>query len=154
MEQLLGTALPQDYKELVEVYGGGVFDEEIWLLDPACPDRGYNLLDEATARAEILALLWETEAKPPQLLKGDGAEVLPWAYIEGSGAMLYWLRRPGQRPEEWTTLFNEGRGPEWEYHPHSCADFLLSVLTGAADTVYFDDFPPAEHEFASNDDLL
>lgn len=150
----LGTALPQDYKELVELYGGGIFDEEIWILDPECPDKGYNLLEETEARAEILATLWETEPKPPQLLEGDGAEVLPWAYIEGSGAMLYWLRRPGQKPEEWTTLFNEGRGPEWEHHPHSCVHFLFSVLTGEADTVYFDDFPPERHEFESNDDVL
>ncbi|MDJ0461010.1 SMI1/KNR4 family protein [Streptomyces sp. H27-C3] len=154
VEQQLGTALPQDYKELVETYGGGVFDETIWLLDPECPDQGYNLLDQARECAKILANLWENEPKPPQLLGGDGAEVLPWAYIEGSGAMLYWLRRPGQKPEEWTTLFNEGRGPEWEYHPHPCAHFLLSVLTGEADTIYFDEFPPDEHEFDSNDDIL
>ncbi|GGV73751.1 hypothetical protein GCM10010277_87630 [Streptomyces longisporoflavus] len=154
VEQQLGSALPQDYKDLVEVYGGGLFDEEIWLLDPECPDKDYNLVDEAKSRAEILRNLWETEPKPPQLLEGDGAEVLPWAYIEGSGAMLYWLRRPGQKPEEWTTLFNEGRGPEWEYHPRSCADFLIRALTGEANTVYFDEFPPEEHEFESNDELL
>ncbi|MFD4478255.1 SMI1/KNR4 family protein [Streptomyces sp. NPDC058471] len=154
VEQQLGTALPQDYKELVEVYGGGLFDEEIWILDPECSDKDYNLLAEAKSRAEILANLWETEPKPPQLQENDGAQVLPWAYIEGTGAMLYWLRRPGQKPEEWTTLFNEGRGPEWEHHPHSCADFLLLALTGEANTVYFDDFPPEEHEFESNDDLL
>ncbi|MFJ4920165.1 SMI1/KNR4 family protein [Streptomyces sp. NPDC088725] len=154
VEQQLGTALPQDYKELIGTYGGGVFDEEIWLLDPESLDKGYNLLDEAKARAEILANLWQVEPKPPQLLQDDGATVLPWAYIEGSGAMLYWLRRPGQNPEEWTTLFNEGRGPEWEYHPHSCAHFLFSALTGEADTIYFDEFPLDEHEFKSNDEIL
>ncbi|MFE6160164.1 SMI1/KNR4 family protein [Streptomyces sp. NPDC056486] len=154
VEQRLGTALPQDYKELVECYGGGVFDETIWLLDPECPDQDCNLLTQAKECAEILADLWQIEPKPPQLLRDDGAEVLPWAYIEGSGAMLYWLRRPGQKPEEWTTLFNEGRGPEWEYHPRSCTSFLLAVLAGEAETIYFPDFPLDEHLFDSNDEIL
>ncbi|MEU4997469.1 SMI1/KNR4 family protein [Streptomyces sp. NPDC021622] len=154
VEQQLGTALPQDYKELVETYGGGVFDETVWLMDPGCRDEGYNLLDQAKERAEILADLWEFEPKPPQLLRDDGAEVLPWAYIEGSGAYLYWLCRPGQHPDEWTVMFNEGRGPEWEYHPAQCAPYLLAVLTGEADTVYFPEFPPDEHQFDSNDDIL
>lgn len=153
-EQRLGTALPQDYKELVEAYGGGVFDETIWLLDPACPDEDYNLLDQATERAEVLANLWETEPKPAQLQDDPQAQVLPWAYIEGSGAMLYWLRRPEQKPDEWTVMFNEGRGPEWEHHPTQCTLFLLSVLTGETDSVYFDEFPPDEHAFDSNDDIL
>lgn len=154
VEQQLGTALPQDYKELVETYGGGVFDETIWILDPECPHAGANLLDQAKECAEILAKLWRVEPKPPQLMQDAEAEVLPWAYIEGSGALLYWLRRAGQSPDEWTVMFNEGRGPEWEYHPTQCTPFLLSVLTGEADTVYFPDFPPDEHEFASNDDIL
>ncbi|MEV7196544.1 SMI1/KNR4 family protein [Streptomyces sp. NPDC093510] len=128
VERRLGTALPQDYKKLIETYGGGVFDETVWLLDTECPHQGYNLIDQAKECAETLAKLWQVEPKPPQLLEGDGADVLPWAYIEESGAMLYWLRRQGQSPEEWTVMFNEGRGPEWEYHPTQCAPFLLSVL--------------------------
>ncbi|MFJ2774935.1 SMI1/KNR4 family protein [Streptomyces sp. NPDC087300] len=152
-EQRLGTSLPQDYKELVEAYGGGVFDETVWLLDPACPDEDYNLLDQASERAEVLANLWESEAKPAQLQE-DGAHVLPWAYIEGSGALLYWLRWPGQKPDEWTVMFNEGRGPEWEHHAQPCVLFLLSVLTGEADTKYFPGFPPNDHQFDSNDHIL
>ncbi|CAM5700953.1 Knr4/Smi1-like domain-containing protein OS=Streptomyces griseomycini OX=66895 GN=FHS37_005303 PE=4 SV=1 [Streptomyces griseomycini] len=33
-ERALGTALPTDYKQLVETYGDGIFDETIWLLVP------------------------------------------------------------------------------------------------------------------------
>ncbi|MFJ8748145.1 SMI1/KNR4 family protein [Streptomyces sp. NPDC102441] len=31
VERELGTTLPTDYRQLVETYGGGVFDETIWL---------------------------------------------------------------------------------------------------------------------------
>lgn len=55
VERQLGTPLPDDYKELIETYGGGVFDETIWLLDPECPDEDYNLHGQATERAATLA---------------------------------------------------------------------------------------------------
>ncbi|MEU0786107.1 SMI1/KNR4 family protein [Streptomyces sp. NPDC006173] len=153
-EQQLGTPLPEDYKELVETYGGGVFDETIWLLDPQCPDEDYNILAQATARAEILADLWQTEAKPTELQNESDAQVLPWAYIEESGAYLYWLRQPAQKPDAWTVMLNEGRGPEWEHHSTQCTPFLLSVLTGQAETEYFPDLPSESHQFDSNDDIL
>ncbi|MET7288972.1 hypothetical protein [Streptomyces sp. NPDC005573] len=35
-EDTLGTALPADYKRLVETYGEGVFDDTIWLTSPTC----------------------------------------------------------------------------------------------------------------------
>ncbi|MGW5122531.1 SMI1/KNR4 family protein [Streptomyces sp. NPDC004069] len=152
-ERQLGTPLPEDYKELVETYGGGVFDETIWLLDPECPDEDYNLLDQVQEREEVLAELWQTESKPAEL-QNPGAQVLPWAYVEESGAYLYWLRQPEQRADEWTVSLNEGRGPEWEHHSSTCASFLLSVLTGQAETDYFPDLPPHSHGFDSNDDIL
>lgn len=152
-EQALGTPLPDDYKELVETYGGGVFDETVWLLDPACPDEDYELVAAAAERAEVLANLWQTEPIPAEI-QDTGARVIPWAYIEDSGAYLYWLVRPEQKPDEWTVMFNEGRGPEWEHHTASAASFLLSALTGEADSEYFPDLPVEDHQFESNDDIL
>ncbi|MFC5173080.1 SMI1/KNR4 family protein [Streptomyces mutomycini] len=153
VERALGTALPTDYRQLVETYGGGVFDETIWLLDPACPDDDHELLAQATESAETLKKLWEVEPRPTQLQE-SGAEVLPWAYIEGTGAMLYWLVKPGQEPDEWTVMFNEGRGPLWEHHDAQCASFLLAVLTGRAETNYFPALPVDQHQFDSNDEIL
>ncbi|MEV3947616.1 SMI1/KNR4 family protein [Streptomyces halstedii] len=153
VERALGTALPTDYRQLVETYGGGVFDETIWLLDPACPDEDYELLAQAAEKAETLKKLWEVEPRPAQLQE-SGTEVLPWAYIEGTGAMLYWLVKPGQDPDEWTVMFNEGRGPLWEHHDAQCASFLLAVLTGRAETDYFPALPVDQHQFDSNDEIL
>ncbi|MFI6415304.1 SMI1/KNR4 family protein [Streptomyces sp. NPDC050585] len=153
VEQALGTPLPNDYKELTETYGGGVFDETIWLLDPACPDEDYELVATTAERAEVLVNLWQTEPIPREIRDTD-ARVIPWAYVEDSGAYLYWRVQPGQEPGDWTVLFNEGRGPEWEHHDTSCASFLLAVLTGEAETEHFPELPAEEHQFASNDDIL
>ncbi|WP_345656508.1 hypothetical protein [Streptomyces siamensis] len=77
---------------------------------------------------------------------------------EGTGAFLYWLARPGQRPDEWTVLCNEGRGPLWEHHDMGCLAFLLAVLTGTAETEYLgyldDVLKPTEHRFATADQTL
>jgi len=152
-ERQLGTSLPDDYKELVETYGGGVFDETIWLLDPECPDGDYNLLGQATERAAVLADLWQIEAKPTEL-QGPETQILPWGYVDDSGMYLYWLRRPGLTPSEWTVILNEGRGPEWEHHATQCTPYLLSILTGEADTKYFPDLPLVSHRFDSNHEIL
>ncbi|CAM5444225.1 MULTISPECIES: SMI1/KNR4 family protein [Streptomyces] len=153
VERALGTPLPEDYKELVEVYGGGVFDETVWLFDPECPDEDYNLVAQFAEREKVLGRLWQTEPKPAELDR-PGTRVLPWAYIEDSGAMLYWLAGPGQSPDEWTVMFNEGRGPEWEHHATQCAPFLLAVLTGESESAYFPDLPADSHQFDSNDEIL
>ncbi|MFF6916540.1 hypothetical protein [Streptomyces sp. NPDC012466] len=156
-ELALGTALPADYKQLVETYGDGVFDETIWLL---VPDSAYDDCDlhaQTAERNEILTDLWEFEDKPAGLREA-GAKVLPWAFEEGTGAFLYWLARPGQHPDEWTVLYNEGRGPLWEHHDMGCLSFLLAVLTGTAKTEYFghlyDVLKPTEHSFATADRTL
>lgn len=149
-ERALGTELPADYKHLVETYGDGIFDDTVWLLAPDSAHGDCDLHAQTVERDEILAGLWEFEAKPAALLE-PGARVLPWAFEEGTGAFLYWLARPGRQPDEWTVLYNEGRGPLWEHHDMGCAAFLLAVLAGTAETEYFgslyEEPKPAHHHF-------
>lgn len=139
VEEAMGTALPADYKRLVDTYGGGVFAGMIWLLEPDCPEKMYDLFAQTAEREENLADFWEAgEAKPAELLDGD-TRLVPWGYAEGSGHVLYWLVRPGVEPEEWTVILNEGRGPLWEAHPASCSQFLLEVVAGTTTSLYFSD---------------
>ncbi|WP_432076309.1 hypothetical protein [Streptomyces wuyuanensis] len=97
------------------------------------------------------------EEKPAGLLE-SGARVLPWAFEEGTGAFLYWLVRPGRRPDEWTVLYNEGRGPLWVHHDMGCLAFLLAVLEGTAETEYFgylrEVLKPTVHRFTAADEAL
>ncbi|MET3985780.1 SMI1/KNR4 family protein [Streptomyces sp. PvR034] len=157
-ERALGVALPADYKRLVETYGDGVFDGTIWLLVPGSAYQDCDLRLRTAERDEDLAYLWEAgEAKPAELLEA-GARVLPWAFEEGTGAFLYWLVRPGQHPDEWTVLYNEGRGPMWEHHATGCAAFVLAVLDATARTRYFGHLhevsKPTEHRFEPAADTL
>ncbi|MBC2874441.1 MULTISPECIES: SMI1/KNR4 family protein [Streptomyces] len=147
VEARLGSALPADYRQLVDLYGGGFFafpddcrDQEIRLLAPGQEEPHNDLVAQSAERAEILADLWEQGEPRPAELRAAGSAVLPFAYVEGNGHFLYWLLRPGTAPHDWTVILNEGRGPEWEHYGVPAADFLLGVLTGTTDSSYFD--PP------------
>ncbi|MEU6707626.1 hypothetical protein [Streptomyces wuyuanensis] len=157
-ERALGTALPADYRRLVEAYGAGIFDETIWLLVPGSAHDDCDLHAQTAERDEILAGLWDMGEEKPAGLLESGARVLPWAFEEGTGAFLYWLVRPGRRPDEWTVLYNEGRGPLWEHHDTGCLAFLLAVLEGTAGTDYFgylrEVLKPTVHRFATADEAL
>ncbi|WP_369142128.1 SMI1/KNR4 family protein [Streptomyces sp. R44] len=153
-EQLLGTALPQDYKDLVDTYGGGVFDGTIWILEPDCTDQDYDLVAIAGERTEVLGRLWDRGEPKPDELAADGSDVLPFAYIEGSGAYLYWLTSETAKPEQWTVLVNEGRGPEWEHHAVSAAEFVAGVLTGRIHSETLGEFEDTERGFDSNADIF
>lgn len=156
-ERALGAALPADYKQLVGAYGDGVFDETIWLLLPGSAHDDCDLLAQTARQDEILAELWEFEDKPAGL-EETRARVVPWAFEEGTGAFLYWLAGPGRHPDEWTVLYNEGRGPLWEHHDLGCLAFLLAVLTRTAETKYFaylyDVLKPVQHRFATAGRIL
>jgi hypothetical protein len=154
VEEELGTPLPEDYKELVDLYGGGVFNETIWLLEPGCPVEDYDLLAVAREREEILTKLWSSSEQRPAELSAPGARLLPWAYAEEGGQYLYWLAEPGRAPEHWTVMVNEGRGPGWEAHPVSCARFLLSFMTGEIHSEILPEPSGEAHTFDSNTDIL
>ncbi|MFH8620119.1 SMI1/KNR4 family protein [Streptomyces sp. NPDC017979] len=155
VETTLEATLPDDYKQLVEAYGGGVFDETIWLLEPGCVDTDYDLVAQTSQRAAELAELWGSgEPKPTEVESTDTARLIPWAYLESSGAYLYWLARPDQAPAEWSVMLNEGRGPAWERHPQGCADFIVGILTGKIRNSYFDNVPPPSHAFDPNSEIL
>ncbi|MGW6981660.1 SMI1/KNR4 family protein [Streptomyces sp. NPDC054932] len=155
VEAELGTMLPRDYKQLVDLYGGGLFDDAIWVLEPDCPNRYYDLVTENRDRVEAQERLWRGGEPKPVELEEAGSRLIAWAVTE-NGDCLYWLARPGREPEQWTVLIKEGRGREWEFHAQSCSGFLRSVLlTGDTESEMFHDFPADEpHEFCSGSGFL
>jgi len=157
VEEALGTALPADYKRLVQTYGGGLFAGTLWLLEPDCPDPMYDLVAQTAERKEILEDLWTVGEQRPQELQDGDVRLVPWGFDEGAGHFLYWLVRRDVEPEEWTVILNEGRGPLWEATPVSCSRFLLDVVAGTTTSFYFtelDDVAPGRTHFVPNAEIL
>lgn len=142
----LGTELPADYRDLISTYGGGQFDNHLYLLEPSSSDSGYDIVSLNEERAEALEEVWQDgEPKPQQL--DDGSRLIVWATTD-DGQNVYWLVRPGQSPDAWTLLVQEGRGPQWEHFPMGCAPFLLGTLTGKVRSrLLSSDYPTDPHSF-------
>lgn len=86
VEAELRTALPTDYRELVEAYGGGLLDEYLLLLEPGCPHDVYDLVKISAEREEANDSLWQFEdeyggngirGQPPGLLGDHGQRRVP-----------------------------------------------------------------------------
>ncbi|SDN29925.1 hypothetical protein [Allokutzneria albata] len=142
----LRTARPADYVQLIERYGGGQFDDYLWLLEPASRSP-YDLAETAEEREEALEYLWNRGEAKPALLDAPGVRAIAWGSTD-NGEYLYWLARPGDDPHEWTTLVNEARGAEWEHFEMGCAEFLVATLTGEVRSdLLWSLYPASPHEF-------
>lgn len=150
VERTLAVELPDDYKEFIGVYGGSYWDDYLYVLEPDCPNKHYDLLKWAKYQFKDLEDLWTVEKKPEEL-ETEGSVVIPWATTD-NGECLYWLVLPDVGPNEWTIMANEARGPRWEHHSASCTQFLASALTGELrSNILSSLFPLATHEFSRLD---
>ena len=124
----LGTALPGDYRELIETYGGGLFDEYLYVLEPSSSNSAYDLVTWQRERTEGLELMWADGEPRPAELDG-GARLIVWAATD-YGDCVYWLAEPGASPDGWTVMVEQGHGPGWEHFPMGAVAFLAGTLTG------------------------
>ncbi|MFD3511298.1 SMI1/KNR4 family protein [Nocardia sp. NPDC058666] len=119
VERALSVELPDDYKEFIDVYGGSNWDDYLYVLEPDCPNKHYDLLIWAKYQFEDLQDLWTVEKKPTEL-ETEGSVLIAWATTD-NGECLYWLVLPGVEPNGWTVMANEV-SDRWEHYPVSCTD--------------------------------
>ncbi|MFI6015290.1 SMI1/KNR4 family protein [Streptomyces sp. NPDC051243] len=131
---------------MIHTFGGSNWDDYLYVLEPDCPNRHYDLIQWEDQQTEALEWLWEVETKPAELADGR-SRVIPWATTD-NGECLYWLVRPDRSPDEWTVMVNEARGDRWEHFPMNCTGFLAAALAGdLRSAVLSSRFPLTEHEF-------
>ncbi|MFJ8232835.1 SMI1/KNR4 family protein [Streptomyces sp. NPDC094448] len=128
VESALGTTLPTDYKEFISVYGGGLVDGYLTVLEPSCVHPGYDLIRIVARRTEANEELWQYTDRPPEL-EEPGSRLIAWGATDNA-EYLFWLARPGQAPDNWATMINDGGGEYWETHSMTCTEFLAATLTG------------------------
>ena len=148
-EEALGFGLPSDYRQLVEVYGAGSFDEFISLLVPGHENPHLDLLRQRDVRLDALRTLREGGETIPFDVDAGQEDIVPWA-ITDNGDVVYWIREPRDAPDDWRVVVNEARGPAWEAFAGSATEFLAAVLSETTRIAIFpEDFPSDSPRFDS-----
>ncbi|MBU8859413.1 MULTISPECIES: SMI1/KNR4 family protein [unclassified Micromonospora] len=138
VERSLGFELPGDYKDLVDQYGPGKFDDFLAVLTPGHPvprlDLSYGIAEAADVLREYLSSGESLPASVEQLLA---------VALTDNGDTVYWVRGPDGSPEQWRTAVNGARDfGEWHLFDGGLAHFLLAVLNRELVVPAFaDDFP-------------
>ena len=144
----LGTKLPSDYIEFINIYGTGGIDHFLWILTPFVNDENVNFIKR---QKEIIDAYSQSKKSFPQYYKHDvypsSGGLLPWAYTE-NGDELYWLTEG--HPDEWKIVVYESRSPENYTYSLTMVEFLYQIITKELICGAFpDDFPNDEATFVS-----
>lgn len=148
IEAEIRTALPQDYKDFIRLYGNGYFMQFLGISLPR--SRNSNVLLRS-------AIYWARRAAvdggfPPEGLPypfwPDRGGLLAFGSTD-NGDTLLWLTEG--EPEDWkVVVWDRGLG-EFEVFDCGLTDFLASLATGAIRPKAFpDNLLPCEQLFAPN----
>ncbi|MFI9384812.1 SMI1/KNR4 family protein [Kutzneria sp. NPDC052558] len=147
VEGRLGFELPVDYKELVERYGPGVFDEFIHIFQPECPTESIDLEKQVSDSLWALNYLVQEGEVVPYDLRPP-AEIISVGRTD-NGDIIYLRRRPVENPDLWPVVVNEARGDDWGQFEGGLTQFLTDVLSGEIRTSIFPaSFPSVDPRFS------
>jgi len=145
VEQWIGTVLPQDYKELINLYGCGSFGGRVCLLSPFIKISSrwshFSLFRGIQALSAIEPFQRESPdtCQPFPVYPALGG-LLPWGVFCSDAAMQCW--RTQGKPDAWPTIVLDSDWSE-EYFEYatSATGFLVGWLTGKIVISFFPEFP-------------
>lgn len=146
VEAAVGTALPTDYKDFIDVFGTGRLANFIWIFDPFSEARYLNLVEQAPRHLSELRRLASDFGEKLQFdLYPDAGGLLPLG-VTDNGDLLHWLTKG--RPNDWHVVVGGARSPEHQVFQCDLTTFLSRIVTQTEICVVFPrDFPPREVNF-------
>jgi hypothetical protein len=137
VEQALGTALPGDYKRLINTNGSGEFCDLLYLLNPFSTVKSMNLLHQVGPMLEHYRRgrdKYFPERCPFPIFPEPGG-LLPLGG-DTNGDNLFWVTTGP--PDDWSLVFYDWRGGyDFERHPMPVAEFLVLWLSGEIPVCFF-----------------
>lgn len=125
VEGRLGTALPDDYKQIAEVFGCGTFDGYLQISVPDAPLASFDLVRHAEWLAEF-ALGHGAMREPYSIYPAPGG-LLEWAGTE-QAHQVYWLTE-GPDPNRWPILTTGDACDKWNRFDGTTGEFIFRMLT-------------------------
>ena len=125
-ESELGFELPVCYKELLQVYGHGVWFENFHIANPFVRDPANSRvwwcreIPCGPAWCDHLHKLREDFLESVYPIYPESGGLFPWAFIQDGGA-LYWLTKGSS--SEWKSIHD----PDSPLLDEGCTEFNLSV---------------------------
>ncbi|MCL2915246.1 SMI1/KNR4 family protein [Shewanella corallii] len=137
-ELKLTTALPSDFRQLIQTYGSGTLGDFLWIWNPFTPEfieEQQRFLQAETSLRQALP------AQAAYSLFPHSPGFLPCA-SDDNGNYYGWLTE-GQ-PDTWPTMTCEVRGSGFQLHRLSFSDYLVALFKGDIPALA-SDWPKAEH---------
>ena len=145
VESELGLVFPVDFRNLLDAYGTGIFDDFLWLNNPFAKNMNLNFGYFLNSQMVVLKELLDNGESIPFRLFPDPEGIVPWGTTE-NGDVLYW--HTAELQNDWAVVVNESRGDSWESFMMPTTEFLLGIMTKKIRaTIFPDDFPSEDPIF-------
>ncbi|MFB8242854.1 SMI1/KNR4 family protein [Kitasatospora purpeofusca] len=137
-ERKLGLRLPRDYKQLVETFGAGTFDDNLELCAP-----GSKYLDLDPITTDPTEFLGPAPSSRPTI------RLLQWAATSAEHSFCWLVEDPD--PDDWPVFARSDNWEPWTRFGCSSAEFVHRMLTDPQHPYslarHFEShwFTPAEH---------
>jgi hypothetical protein len=127
IEEDLGTSLPDDYKQFIDIFGTVFIGDFIYVLDPFTENHNFNLKERGGMILEAFRDIGSFFGgeKYPYPLYPDKGGLLPWGFSI-NGDHLFWFTQG--EPQEWMIAVDESRGASFETYNESMSNFLVKLL--------------------------
>lgn len=127
-ERAVGLALPADYKDLVEWFGPGYFNDFVLVTVPGVANPHMELASWVKGGLTIQSALISDDIIPwPYPRHPSPGFLLPWGNT-ADGDFLYW--QTNGEPDRWTVVAQPGRGEDFFHYEGGMAEFLVRYLRG------------------------
>lgn len=123
VEYMVGTVLPDDYKEFVNTYGSGMIGGFVIIWNPFAKNMVLNLIrqQESWLSAD------DDERDIPFSLHPASDGILPFG-ATANGDTLFWNKNG--LPNDWQILILEARGNLHDLYPFGLNTFLYNLING------------------------
>ncbi|MGJ5890821.1 SMI1/KNR4 family protein [Streptomyces niveiscabiei] len=122
------SELPEDYRDFVEIYGGGEIDEYLSISTPPIPGSAYGDLFSGTDPSLGSDGSCELEGMVPDIRE---TRLLPVGFT-ASGDVIFWLCEG--KPSAWRIVVFKRQSPygqsRWAMFDGGLVEFLVSLLEG------------------------